>query len=49
LELVNQKGAANASLGNTLGTSESHEHELGECHTSLRKDAMPPGKKKTKE
>jgi hypothetical protein len=45
----NQKGAANGSLGNTPGTSESHEDKVGECHTSPRKDARPPGKKKAKE
>jgi hypothetical protein len=45
----NQRGAAKATLGNTPGTSESHEHEVCECHISPRKDARPPGKKKAKE
>jgi hypothetical protein len=36
-------------LGNTPGTNESHKDEAGECHTSPRKDARPPGKKKAKE
>jgi hypothetical protein len=36
-------------LGNTPGTNESHEDEADECHTSPRKDARPPGKKKAKE
>jgi hypothetical protein len=45
----NHKGSATASLGNTPGTNESHKDEAGECHTSPRKDARPPGKKKAKE
>jgi hypothetical protein len=36
-------------LRNTPGTSESHEDEVGECHTSSRKDARTLGKKKAKE